>query len=325
MPAEPKDQTREAMPAGLPDGATAHAAIGDAGGAAANDEKPAKPRKRACAADIRRRRDDRVFKFPSRTYPKSSYYVTSTEIIIRIRKARSGGSSCCPRSRSSRIGRIDGSPSRAGSRSIFELQQALRFGLVEQWVPPAETGAALPEGAPLAAPMPAGGDASAEPNFALADIASEEPAQEVELVEEAFDDEVVEKTASPTASFAANAPTHEKELGLGVQSTVVANDDIASPPPFAPVMPVRDWREASEHDEDDEDESSATPPPDRTHPRRPARAAWLGTSVLVLLLLTGSAIWWRIAGQAAPDATAMADGRPSEPSDRQAAAVGRPS
>ncbi len=30
----------------------------------------------------------RVFKFPSKKYPKSSYYVTDTEIIIRIRKAR---------------------------------------------------------------------------------------------------------------------------------------------------------------------------------------------------------------------------------------------
>lgn len=30
----------------------------------------------------------RMFKFPSKKYPKSSYYVTDTEIIIRIRKAR---------------------------------------------------------------------------------------------------------------------------------------------------------------------------------------------------------------------------------------------
>src|SRR5262245_37470469 len=30
----------------------------------------------------------RVFKFPSKTYPRSSYYVTDTEIIIRIKKAR---------------------------------------------------------------------------------------------------------------------------------------------------------------------------------------------------------------------------------------------
>ena len=30
----------------------------------------------------------RTFKFPSKAYPRSSYYVTSTEIIIRIKKAR---------------------------------------------------------------------------------------------------------------------------------------------------------------------------------------------------------------------------------------------
>ena len=30
----------------------------------------------------------RVFKFPSKTYPRSTYYVTGTEIIIRIKKAR---------------------------------------------------------------------------------------------------------------------------------------------------------------------------------------------------------------------------------------------
>src|SRR5262245_7817712 len=51
--------------------------------------------KRAPAKKARRPRptfDDgaltRTFKFPSKAYPRSSYYVTSTEIIIRIKKAR---------------------------------------------------------------------------------------------------------------------------------------------------------------------------------------------------------------------------------------------
>jgi hypothetical protein len=29
----------------------------------------------------------RVFKFPSKTYPRSSYYLTSTEIIMRIKES----------------------------------------------------------------------------------------------------------------------------------------------------------------------------------------------------------------------------------------------
>ena len=42
----------------------------------------------------------RVFKFPSRTYPKSSFYVTGTEIIVRIKKARKKWKLVIPKKRS---------------------------------------------------------------------------------------------------------------------------------------------------------------------------------------------------------------------------------
>src|ERR1700741_5271998 len=41
----------------------------------------------------------RVFKFPSKAYPRRSYYVTSTEIIIRIKKARKKWTLVIPKKR----------------------------------------------------------------------------------------------------------------------------------------------------------------------------------------------------------------------------------
>jgi hypothetical protein len=63
--------------------------------ASRSDTETSSLAKRAPAKKARRPRptfDDgaltRTFKFPSKAYPRSSYYVTSTEIIIRIKKAR---------------------------------------------------------------------------------------------------------------------------------------------------------------------------------------------------------------------------------------------
>src|SRR5215468_6456862 len=41
----------------------------------------------------------RLFKFPSKAYPRSAYYVTSTEIIIRIKKARKKWTLVVPKKR----------------------------------------------------------------------------------------------------------------------------------------------------------------------------------------------------------------------------------
>ena len=65
--------------------------VGDTSEVATGD-KAAQVRPKARTKRPRPTFDDgsvtRVFKFPSKTYPRSSYYVTSTEIIIRIKKAR---------------------------------------------------------------------------------------------------------------------------------------------------------------------------------------------------------------------------------------------
>jgi outer membrane protein OmpA-like peptidoglycan-associated protein len=68
-----------------------HRLVGDTPEVAA-DGKAAQVRPKARTKRPRPTFDDgsvtRVFKFPSKAYPRSSYYVTSTEIIIRIKKAR---------------------------------------------------------------------------------------------------------------------------------------------------------------------------------------------------------------------------------------------
>ena len=93
---------------------------------------PSKPRKKRAP---RPTYDDgattRVFKFPSKKYPKSSYYVTSTDIIIRIKKARKKWKLVVPKKRvaSYRTNRWFAKPRWVEIELTYT--QALRLDLVE--------------------------------------------------------------------------------------------------------------------------------------------------------------------------------------------------
>jgi len=73
----------------------------------------------------------RVFKFPSKAYPRSSYYVTSTEIIIRIKKARKKRKLIVPKKRVAayRTNRWFAKPRWVEIELTYT--QALKHGLVE--------------------------------------------------------------------------------------------------------------------------------------------------------------------------------------------------
>jgi outer membrane protein OmpA-like peptidoglycan-associated protein len=80
----------------------------------------------------------RVFKFPSKAYPRSSYYVTSTEIIIRIRKARKKWKLVVPKKRVAayRTNRWFAKPRWVEIELTYT--QASKLGLVEPRTPPKE-------------------------------------------------------------------------------------------------------------------------------------------------------------------------------------------
>ncbi len=73
----------------------------------------------------------RTFKFPSKVYPRSSYYVTSTEIIIRIKKARKKWKLIVPKKRvvSYRTNRWFAKPRWVAIELTYT--QAVKLGLAE--------------------------------------------------------------------------------------------------------------------------------------------------------------------------------------------------
>ena len=91
--APPSDDLSRELSPRQPDAAGCEVEIADGSAgpaepvvAAPTSQKPKK--KRAPRPTFEDGSLTRVFKFPSKKYPKSSYYVTDTEIIIRIKKAR---------------------------------------------------------------------------------------------------------------------------------------------------------------------------------------------------------------------------------------------
>jgi hypothetical protein len=85
----------------------------------------------------------RVFKFPSKAYPRSSYYVTSTEIIIRIKKARKKWKLVVPKKRVAayRTNRWFAKPRWVEIELTYT--QASKFGLVEPRTPSTEVTSGL--------------------------------------------------------------------------------------------------------------------------------------------------------------------------------------
>ena len=106
------------------------------------DLTPAKPEKRKKKRAPQPTYDDgattRLFKFPSRAYPKSSYYVTSTDIIIRIKKARKKRKLVLPKKRvvSYKTNRWFAKPRWVEIELTYT--QALKNGLVDSWSASAE-------------------------------------------------------------------------------------------------------------------------------------------------------------------------------------------
>ena len=86
----------------------------------------------------------RVFKFPSKAYPRSSYYVTSTEIVIRIKKARKKWKLVIPKKRVAayRTNRWFAKPRWVEIELTYA--QALKHGLVEPRTPSTEVTGAIP-------------------------------------------------------------------------------------------------------------------------------------------------------------------------------------
>src|SRR5215470_120619 len=84
----------------------------------------------------------RVFKFPSKTYPRSSYYVTSTEVIIRVKKARKKWKLVVPKKRMVATNRWFAKPRWVEIELTYT--QALKLGLVEPRTPATEITSGTP-------------------------------------------------------------------------------------------------------------------------------------------------------------------------------------
>ena len=326
MPAEPKDDSVDAMPAGAPGveparvGRTVAApASAPADPAPAVPTKPSRARKKKAPQPTF---DDgattRVFKFPSRAYPKSSYYVTGSEIIVRIKKARKKWKLVIPKNKvaSYRTNRWFTKPRWVEIELTYPL--ALKHGLIDATVMPVDTDASHAV-ANMSAPDPEAvasvGGGSAEPAHEP-DAARTTPAPA---------DRGIESALMAVAAAAARART---SAGTTAMSNAAATDGgsarAAEPSGDAPVAGPR--RAVTRV-------GRAPPPsPGRTLPvvierkrsvvldvdrapsqRDAARAVWLIAPVLAMLLLTCGVIWWQWPGDDGPEAAVAVDAATSRP------------
>lgn len=146
MPASLNHDSRDSLPLdsdGYPRGETL-ASIADA---TALEALP-KARKKRQRPTFEDGAISRVFKFPSKTNPRSSYYVTGTEIIIRIKKARKKRKLIIPKKRlvSYRTNRWFAKPRWVEIELTYT--QALKLGLIEPRLPAQETSGAPTEARP---------------------------------------------------------------------------------------------------------------------------------------------------------------------------------
>ena len=148
MPIERKDETVAAEPADATVGGEGRDISSDSEGADASETAaPARP-KRSRQRKPQPTFDDgattRVFKFPSRTYPRSAYYVTNDEIIVRIKKARQKWQLTFPKKRivSYRTNRWFHKPRWVEIELTYP--QAVRHGLVGSAAAPAQAAGSVP-------------------------------------------------------------------------------------------------------------------------------------------------------------------------------------
>jgi outer membrane protein OmpA-like peptidoglycan-associated protein len=142
----------------------------------------------------------RVFKFPSKTYPRSSYYVTSTEIIIRIKKARKKRTLVVPKKRvvAYRTNRWFAKPRWVEIELTYA--QAVKHGLVERRTPASDIASGISAeqqaaGHPVVDSdhtFPAGSGSGPEPDSTSARQSVSQPDTTVEQAEWLFDAEHVD-------------------------------------------------------------------------------------------------------------------------------------
>ena len=153
--------------------------------AAAPRVAPRKPRTRKPRPTYDDGALTRLFKFPSKSYPRSTYYVTGDEIIIRIKKARKKWKLVIPKKRvvSYKTNRWFAKP--RWVELELTVTQATRLGLVE---PRAPSKAEDTAGAPAGEQLP-GDDAGApmeeiDAGLDATDGAAGEAGPEVALIDE---------------------------------------------------------------------------------------------------------------------------------------------
>jgi outer membrane protein OmpA-like peptidoglycan-associated protein len=200
----------------------------------------------------------RTFKFPSRTHPKSTYYVTSSEVTIHIKKARKKWKLVIPKKRivAYRTNRWFAKPRWIELDLTFT--QATRLGLVEPRKKPADGDtadlrlAARPAGTPAAHSGAADAaaeaiegsaagelDPAAETAPDTADIHSDDDTSDFDLVLDLSDD-VTERVAAdehePQDSDVLTAP--EQALQAGEPRAV---PPLARPEPSRSQRPTGAW------------------------------------------------------------------------------------
>jgi outer membrane protein OmpA-like peptidoglycan-associated protein len=140
----------------------------------------------------------RVFKFPSKTYPRSSYYVTSTEVIVRIKKARKKWKLVVPKKRMVATNRWFAKPRWVEIELTYT--QALKLGLVEPRTPAteitsgtsAEQQVATQSSVGCGHTLTDGSGSEPEPDSTSTRLRVSEPDQAVEQAEPLFDIEHVD-------------------------------------------------------------------------------------------------------------------------------------
>jgi outer membrane protein OmpA-like peptidoglycan-associated protein len=226
----------------------------------------------------------RVFKFPSKTYPRSSYYVTSTEVIIRIKKARKKWKLVVPKKRMVATNRWFAKPRWVEIELTYT--QALKLGLVEPRTPateitsgtPGERQVATQSSVGCAHTLTDGSGSEPEPDSTSICLRVSEPDQAVEQAERLFDMEHVDFVSDvrleEDAVFPRSRPYDGSQLRV-LPPLPTAHADIRSSQSLSAAAAAR----------------AGT---DRVAFRASATLLLIASSVLVLL--SGAAGWFTLGG-----------------------------
>ncbi len=212
----------------------------------------------------------RTFKFPSRTHPKSTYYVTNSEVTIHIKKARKKWKLVIPKKRivAYRTNRWFAKPRWIELDLTFT--QATRLGLVAaRKKAPGDDQAALRFSASPAGASPEPGEAADAAAVAMED--SSEGAHD--LAAEPLPDTVGNHSDDDTSDF-----DLVLDLSDDVTERVAADEDQDSDAHTAPEPPLQ------------AKEAAGVPPPARPAPQRSQQrtGAWLMVGLALLVAGVGA-------------------------------------